>query len=385
MQVRHVAYASLKRRRARVLFALAAVALGIGTVVALVSLSRAMQSEIADELDRFGANIIVTPKSRSVDLAYGSVALGGVTVESAMLTDADVARVRTIHHHRRISAVAPKLAGTVTLSTGPTLVIGVNFRQERGMKSWWEIRGALPAATHEALAGADLASSLHLAPGDTVHVGDRAIRIAGVGAATGAVEDSALLVDLPYAQDLLGRPGAVSYIEISALCKGCPIDEIVTQLAGVLPNARVAPIRQAVAARERAVLQFTRFGYAVAAVVLLVGALVVLTTALSSVIERTQEIGVLRAVGFRRAQIARVVLIETVASAAGGGVAGWLAGSGVAWWSGPAIAELAARVQPDWHLGLASLGIALVVGVAGGTYPAMRAARMDPSHALRHF
>jgi putative ABC transport system permease protein len=194
------------------------------------------------------------------------------------------------------------------------------------------------------------------------------------------------MADLREAQALLGRPGAISFIEISALCKGCPIDEIVGQIAAVLPRARVAPIRQAVAARERAVHQFTRFGYGAAAVVLIVGALVVLTTMLSSVIERTQELGVLRAVGFRRAQIARLVLIEAVAAAAGGGLAGWMSGSAVAWWSsGPAILQLGARVEPDWRLAVAAVILASAIGAFGGTYPALRATQMDPAQALRHF
>jgi putative ABC transport system permease protein len=385
MQVRHIAFASLKRRRAKVAFVLAAVALGIGTLVALVSLSRAMEQEIADELDRFGANIIVTPKARSLDLAYGGLALGGVTVESAMLTDLDVAKVRSIHHGRRISAVAPKLAGTVELAGRQVLLVGVNFRQERGLKSWWEIHGAMPASHDEVLAGAEIARALGLAPGHTLLIHGRTLRVAGIGTPTGSVEDAAILADLARAQQILGRPGAVSFIEISALCKGCPIDEIVGQLAAALPHARVAPIRQAVAARERAVLQFTRFGYAVAALVLIVSALVVLTTTMSAVVERTQELGVLRAVGFRRAQIARVVLIETIVAAAAGGLAGWVAGSAVAWCSGPALADLAGRVPPDSQLALASLGIAAAIGVCGGTYPALRAARMDPAHALRHF
>ena len=80
MQLRDIAWASVTRRRGRFVFALAAVALGIGTVVALVSISRAMRAEVGDELDRFGANIIITPKARSLDVAYGGLAVAGLTV-----------------------------------------------------------------------------------------------------------------------------------------------------------------------------------------------------------------------------------------------------------------------------------------------------------------
>ena len=67
------------------------------------------------------------------------------------------------------------------------------------------------------------------------------------------------------------------------------------------------------AVRERAVLQFSRFAYAVSGIVLLEGTVVVLTTMIASVAERTQEIGILRAVGYRRTQVARIILFEALA------------------------------------------------------------------------
>lgn len=388
MQIRHIAWSSLKRRKGRFGFMMAAVVLGIGTVVALVSLSRAMQEEVGDELDRFGANIIATPKSRALDLGHGALAFGGVTVDATELTLADAARVRTIHHRRRISAVAPKLVGTVIVNGRQALAIGVVFRQERGIKSWWQVEGRVADQPDEVMLGADAARELAVGVGGAVVIGGAAPQhatVVGVIAPSGSVEDRAILAEIGVVQRALDRDGAVSFIEISALCKGCPIDEIVNQVAAVLPNAQVSPIRQAVAARERAVLQFTRFGYAVSAVVLLVGALVVLTTTMSAVTERTQELGILRAVGFRRWQIARVVLFETVAAAAAGGLAGWVLGTAAARLSGPALAQLTEPVPADWTLALLALGLSILIGAGGGTYPAMRATRMDPSLALRHF
>jgi putative ABC transport system permease protein len=296
--------------------------------------------------------------------------------------------VRTVHHRRRISAVAPKLIGTAIVNGRPALAVGVVFRQERGIKSWWQIEGRVADQADEVMVGAEAARELDLSVGDAVVIGGtrpEQATVVGVIAPSGSVEDRAILAEIHVVQQALDLDEAVSFIEISALCKGCPIDEIVSQIAAVLPNAQVSPIRQAVAARERAVLQFTRFGYAVSAVVVLVGALVVLTTTMSAVTERTQELGILRAVGFRRWQIARVVLFETVAAAAAGGLAGWLLGTAAARFSGPALAQLTEPVPADWTLALLALGLSVLIGAGGGTYPAMRATRMDPSLALRHF
>ena len=203
-------------------------------------------------------------------------------------------------------------------------------------------------------------------------------------APTGSLDDQAVLTDLGVAQQALGKPDAVTMIEVSALCRGCPIEDMVNQMAAVLPHARVAPIRQAVAARERAVLQFTRFAYAVSGIVLLVGTLVVLTTMMASVAERTQEIGILRAVGYRRTQVARVILFEALAVNLAGGVTGWLVGFAASRALGPAMAQLTTPIPIDFGLGAAAIMTALVLGAAGRSYPAIRAARMDPAQALRH-
>jgi len=197
------------------------------------------------------------------------------------------------------------------------------------------------------------------------------------------VPGQAVFADLALVQRQLGQPAAVSFIEVSALCRGCPIEDIVSQIGTVIPHARVAPIRQAVAAREHAVLQFTRFAYAISVVVLLVGGLVVMTTMMASVTERTQEIGILRAVGFRQTQVARVILLEALGVTVAG-IAGWFAGTVAARVLGPMLAELSAPVPPDFRLAGIAVGLALLVGATGSTYPALRAARMDPSQALRH-
>lgn len=384
MQLRDIAWRSLKRRRARFAFMLAALALGSGTVVALTALSGAMQREIGDELDRFGANIVVTPKTRTVDVGYGGLAVAGLNIDAQSLSTKDAQLIRTIRHSRNVSAVAPKLLGTSLVNQSPALVIGTVFAQERGIKSWWTMTGRFAENANEALVGSELARELKLATGSPVTLADRALTVAGVLAATGSVDDQALFADLALVQEVLKRPGAVSVIDVSALCRGCPIDDIVSQIAAVLPHARVAPIAQAVATRERSVREFTRFSYAVSVIVLFVGLMVVLTTMMGAVTERTQEIGVLRAIGFRQRQVAAVFFMESAAINVAGGFVGWVAGTAAAAGLGPMLTSLSHPIEPSATLAAVAMGIAVLVGATGSAYPALRAARMEPSRALRH-
>lgn len=383
MQLRDIALGSLRRRPVRGAFVIAALALGIGTLVALVSLTRAMEREIGDELDRFGANIVITPKSTMLDLAYGQVDLGGVSVDAQSLTADDAAAVRTIHHKRNISVVAPRLIGTLELEGRRVLLIGAIFREERGVKSWWRLNGRYPDAEGEVLLGAEAAKELARGPGDRLALGANDHLVTGVLQPTGTLDDRAVFGSLASVQELLRRPRAVTMIEVSALCRGCPIEDIVAQIGAVLPHARVTPIRQAVAAREHALGQMTRFAMLVSVVVLFAGVMVIVTTMLGSVSERTQEIGILRAVGFRQSHVVRVILLEVVALSAVGGVTGWLLGSLGAHVFARTIGGVAESMPVDSGLAAAAIGLAIVLGLSSGLYPAVRASRMDPSQAFR--
>jgi putative ABC transport system permease protein len=385
MRLHDIALASIGRRKTRFALVLGVIGLGVATVVALIALTRTMQREVGDELDRFGANILITPKSDVYDLSFGALSLGGLSVTDRELTGRDADAVLTIHHRRNISVVSPKLVGVAAVGGARVLLVGTHVAREPGLKPWWRITGEVPTSDREALVGSEVAVALGIAPGAELAVGRESVRVAGVLAATGSIDDRAIFSDLTVAERVLDRPGAISLIEVSALCRGCPIEDIVTQIAAAIPHARVTPIRQAVAAREKAVGQLTRFSFAIAALLVVAGALVVATTAMASVAERTQEIGVLRAVGFRGSHVAAVILIETVLVTALGGFAGWTAGVVAARVLGPGVAGTASVVAIEPLLGLAAVAGAVLVGIAGGVYPAARAAAMDPSLALRQF
>ena len=118
-----------------------------------------------------------------------------------------------------------------------------------------------------------------------------------------------IFASLPTAQRVLRKPGELSLIEVSALCQGCPIDDIVAQLSAALPEAKVSALQQAVRARLQTVERLSRFSTALSVVMLLIGFVIVFITMMNSVVERTREVGVLRALGFRKSHIVRIFII----------------------------------------------------------------------------
>jgi putative ABC transport system permease protein len=384
MRLSDVALHNLSRRKARMALLVFGLAIGVATVVALMAITQTMQADVAQKLDEYGANILIVPKANDLSLSYGGVTVASAAFDVGQLTLPDLDRIQTIKNARNISVVAPKLLGAVTLQGRPVLVAGVRFVDELRLKQWWRVeQGREPAAPDEALAGVRLAQTLGLEPGSQVEVEGRSFRVSGLLAENGSQDDDILFVDLAQAQQAMNKPNGVSLVEVAALCTSCPVEDMVEQIGGVLPQARVTALRQAVTLRMATVGQLERFAFAVSAVVVLIGALVVLTTMLGAVAERRQEIGLFRALGFRQQHVVRVILFEAALISLAGGLLGWLLGMGAAALLTPHLAGVTLPVVWSPLLAVAALAGALLVGLSASLYPALSAARLDPTTALR--
>src|SRR5262249_13600971 len=138
-------------------------------------------------------------------------------------------------------------------------------------------------------------------------------------------------------------------------------------------------------ARTQTVERLTRFSVAIAAVVLAIGALMIFTTMMGSVVERTREIGVLRAIGFRRVHIVKGLMLEISLISGIGGALGWLAGMAASLMALPYFADGATSMEIHPWIALAAIGMGLLIGIASSVYPIVRASRLDPSEAVRYF
>jgi putative ABC transport system permease protein len=196
-------------------------------------------------------------------------------------------------------------------------------------------------------------------------------------------DDFSVFLHLETAQQLLKKQDKLSMIEVSALCSACPIDDIVAQISEKLPYARVSPVRQAVALRMQTVEQLMKFSAAISVVIIIIGALIVLISMLSSVNERTKEIGILRAIGFRQWHIIRVILFEAFVVSFFSGITGWVMGSVSISLLLPVVTGMGGFLFDPFLLALAA-GIAVCTGMLSSIYPAVKASRLEPLEALRY-
>ena len=152
----------------------------------------------------------------------------------------------------------------------------------------------------------------------------------GSSSPTGSQDDQLAFAALTTAQQAFQKTGRISMAEVAALCKDCPIDDMVRQIAEVLPGAKVMAIQQVVKSRMEMLAQFSHFSYGISGVILFIGGLVVLVTMMGSVRERTDEIGIFRAIGFRRSHIMRIVFLEAGIISGLAGIIGYGLGLGCA-------------------------------------------------------
>jgi putative ABC transport system permease protein len=383
LRLRDVAFSSLRRRKGRSAFLVAGLLLGIGTVVTLLTLSAALMVQAQNNLETFGANIVVAPLSDGLSLSYGGVALGGVSVGTRDIREADLARIATIPNHHNIAVVAPELLGVVRVKGRQALLMGVRPADEFKLKQWWSVDGRPPRNGHELVAGSSAAAALHLAVGDRVTLDGRRFTVSGFLRPTGSQDDDLLISDLAAAQAVLDRPGKVSLVEVAALCSNCPVEKIVEQLGIALPGTTVTAMQEKVKNRMHAIDQFRTFSYIVAGVIIAIEGLVVFVTMMGSVNARTREIGIFRSLGFRRGHVSGLILIEAATASLLAGVLGYLAGMAASLLLLPLLAGDGVGVSWAPAVAGAAVGLAVVIGSVGSIYPALHASRLDPTVALR--
>jgi putative ABC transport system permease protein len=384
MKLHTISINNLKRRKAKMAFLTIGLMVGIATIVTLVTLTRSMSSDIERKMDEFGANILIMPQSNGLSMTYGGISLGGITFDQREIHESDLEQIKGIVNSRNISAISPKVMGGIAISGHDVLLVGVKFESELKMKQWWQTFGEAPKTDTELLLGSDASKVLNATSGDSITIKGETFTISGVLEQTGSQDDALVFASLKKAQKLLGKEGKITLAEVSALCSGCPIGDMVTQIAEKLPDAKVSAIQQVVAGRLRALDQFKRFSYAMAGVVIFIGSLIVFVTMMGSVNERTVEIGVFRAIGFRRSHIMRIILLEAAIVSLLAGLLGFAAGLGGASLALPFMAEAKnAKLLWDGWIAGGAVGLALVLGLLASLYPALHASKMDPTEALR--
>lgn len=185
MRLTTIALKNLQRRKARALFLVVGLLIGVATAVTLLSLSEAMTAQAQHKLENFGANILITPQTDNLSLSYGGITLGGVTVDPVEIRQADLARIDTIPNRRNVAAIAPKVLGAIDFAGQRVLLMGVDPQVEFHLKKWWTVDGRPIEQPDELVLGFETARRTGLTMGDSVEIDGFPFHVVGVLQQTG--------------------------------------------------------------------------------------------------------------------------------------------------------------------------------------------------------
>ena len=412
-------YESFRRQKRRKVLAGAAIALGVTVATAMIAVATDIGDKINRELRTIGANLVVTPQEDSLDLEIGGVNLKPPT-DGAFLAEGDLPKILGIFWHNNITAFAPMLPVNVALDRDgkkqDVTLVGTYFAKQisygsdsvttgvRATYPWWKVEGAWPDDNSTSvLIGERLAARIGGKALETVDLAGQEFHVSGV-LSSGGAEDDGIVAPLAVAQKILGKPGAVRRVYVSALTKpedafgrrdpksmsGAVYDRwyctpypqaIALQLTEAMSHSHAEQIRQ-VSQNEGAVLtRIEGLIFMITLAALFASALAVSAAMATAIFERRKEVGLMKALGAGKLAVASIFFAEAALLALIGGVAGFGVGSLLAHQIGRSIFNSEISISPV--LLPVILAIAVIVTFAGSAAAIRRAVTFDPVFALR--
>jgi putative ABC transport system permease protein len=364
---------NLFRRGIRTLLTVVGLAIGISAVVAMMGIAWG-----------FERSFRAIQESKGIDLM---IVRAGVSDQiTSNLSESLSEKLRKVPGVR---SVASSLMDTVSFERANLVSVLVNgwepssllFRGVRVLKGRAFERGD----GRVAMLGRVLAMNLGKSIGDTIQVAGIEFKVVGVFESDSLFENGGLVVPLRELQKMMGREGDVTgFVIVADQPDRASIEELRKRIEAANPGIAAVPARDYVEGDIRIRL-VKSMAWATSAIALLLGSVGVLNTMMMTVFERTLEIGLLRALGWRRRRVLALILGEAILL----GGAGAIAGIALGFVSVRVLSKLPAAsgfVSSELPPAVLAVGIGLGLGLSliGGLYPAIRAAALQPTEALRH-
>jgi len=358
---------SLFRRKTRTLLTMVGIGIGVATVVALVSISAGFVDDFTALATGSGTDLMAVEANIS-DMAYSAI-------------DERVGkRIAGLSGVKSVSGVVFGFAMTEEM---PFVFIFGYHPAEYAIRHLKIVEGEGLSASRQIILGHRAAEAMEKQVGDKVRIFDSSFRIVGIYETGASYEDNAGVISLREAQALFGKPRQVGLLGIK-LQDPHRVEEVRQRIEKDFPEITVS-ISTEFAERLPDLQAMEALVGGISFLAVIVGGVGMMNTMVMSVFERTREIGVLRALGWRKGRVLRMVLRESVLLGLLSGMVGILMGVAM----GKALRLLpfiGGFLEPSFRPStfIQALVMALVLGMIGGLYPAWWASRLHPTEALRY-
>lgn len=376
---------SIVVRHRRLLVAAVAMLLAASLVTGLLTISMEMQNKAARELEAYGANLLLIPRTVSLPAGAGGMAFGKVEAQG-YINEQDLSYLES-GEIRGLRSYASYLYSRASAEGQKVIVAGVLFDKLREINPFWQIQGNWPADSldsTDSIIGSNVAQKLALNTGDQLSLefkkGKHVFKVVGI-AVVGGSEDNQIFIPLRTAQTLSGRQKQVDLVHIRASSEEAPLSDIAARIERAMPYAEARVIGQIAEAEKSILYKIQLLVSLVAALALLAASVAVFSTMSASVMERTREIGLMKALGAGNKRIAAVFISEAVAIGLAGGIAGSIWGLALAQVISKSVFD--SFVHPRMLAFVLSFIIAVAVAVLASLWPAYKALSVEPAVSLR--
>ncbi len=381
-----IALKNLKRHRTRSILALFGIATSVAVLFSILSFNRGFEKGLAKELERTGIHFMVVPSGCAHEVA--SLVLHGSVIPKFI----DMSVMSSIYERQGIDFASPILVGQLPNPAGGRvdLVYGLEMSRVAQLKPHWELEGTIPKDEHEIIVGSEIAGHQGLKVGDRIEYKNinKTFTVAGILKKTSSQDDAFIYMPVAAAQAIFKKPSGATAIGVKV--KDPAMMTVITdELAEQVPGIQIVTMNQVMSSISTLAASAKVLSLSIAIIAIIVSAVGVMNAMLMAVFERTQEIGMMRAIGASRADIFRIIMKEGLLLSLGGGLAGIL----VSVAGNDLIEVFVRRVMPyvpagnmsglDAGIAVASLGFALIVGVLSGLYPAWKASKIHPIEAIK--
>jgi putative ABC transport system permease protein len=404
MKLRTLVWRELFERKNQLLTGFLAVLLGVTVIVAIKNITFFSEKAVARQLDTLGANILILPKSVSLQDYYSA------DLHSEEFPEEYVTRL-VMSDIEGLDNLSPKLSVPVQVQARSFTLTGILPRNEFQAKAAWAGAGIFsrpigcgvvtdapgagdepPRETlvrkrvietlegDEVLVGADVATSLAIKEGDTVSLLGNSFKVIATLPQTGTIDDSRIFAHLHTVQELAGKGPVVNAIEVVGCCNEI-FGGLVEKINRLLPEAKVVTVTQVVDTQIRTNRMMSRLSLLFLVIIVLVGVASIANYMFANVYERRREIGTLMALGATSSTVLRMFLLKALLLGLAGGIVGYLIGTFLSITLGPRIAGV--PVLPMPVLALWAVGVSTAIALVASYFPARRAARLDPCASLQ--
>ncbi|MBX3016240.1 MAG: ABC transporter permease [Caldilineaceae bacterium] len=357
---------NLLRRATRSLLTIAGIAVGVAAVVALGAMAEGIAKNYTNAVGL--SNDLLVTQANAYDIVFSS------------LDETYAERIAAIPG---VESVEPGVFGWINVDNVPYFLIYGYAPGTVAMTHYRIVEGKPVTGPGQMALGQRGAESLKLKVDDVLRVYGVPYRIVGIYETGQGMEESGAVVTLADAQTITQKQRQVSLFQVS-LRRNADLDTARARIGAIDKELTVTKSSE-YEGNQQMMASLQGFAWGIAAIAILIGGLGMMSAMVMSVMERTREIGTLRAVGWSRWRVVQLILGEAIGLSVIGGVIGSILGAGLAWLAGQA-PGVGAFLEGSFTPAIFIQGMttALVLGIVGGIYPAWTAANLQPVEALRY-